>query len=278
MKTTRRFVLHTLLISLSLVVSHAGNVKSSFALPDTQSDCIGEILGDDELITSQSLDVDQDGALDRVVLYIKGDVNRGEDPIYILALSESSGDCEVILDEYLIWSALTTGRQEINVRAIEMVELTGDDQQELHVWLEKSGGGAHETVAFHAILATIDGEWKHVLGNVGVTQCLAFSSFEFRDAPTGNAKDIYLDEDRHCEPPWSSSRTYTIVRWNGSRFMPAESGTIDVRTTNPPWIDVFCAGVLIGPVALVALVALASALVFAVARKRAQTARGRKCW
>jgi hypothetical protein len=274
MKTMRRLVLCALLITLSLITSHTGSVKSLFALPSAQSDCIGQAVGDDELIASQALDLNQDSVLDRVVLYIKSDANRGEDPIYILlALTQSSGACEVILDEYLMWSALTTGRQEINVRAIEMIELTGDNRPELHVWLEKSGGGGgpRDSVAFHVVYSAVDGEWKHVLGNVGVTQCLAFSSFEFRDAPTGNAKDIYFDQDVQCEPPWSSSRTYTIMRWDGSRFTPAESGTIDVQATDPPWINVCCAGVLIGPVALVLLT---SALIIAIALIAARSARG----
>jgi hypothetical protein len=142
-----------------------------------------------------------------------------------------------------------------------MIELTGDDRPELYIWLEKSGWGPpHEKVAFHAIYTLVDENWEHVLGNVGITQCLAFSSFEFRDAPSGKAKDIYLDEDRLCNPPWSSKRNWTIMRWDGSRFMPVESGVIEISTTDPPWVNVCCAVplafVMFGPVATLMLIVI----------------------
>jgi hypothetical protein len=223
-----------------------------------QSDCVKHLLGDTEVLADQALDLDQDGVLDWAVLYINQNSGRKEDPpdpIYLLlVLSQPDGDCRVVLDDYLYSPSLTTERQRITVHVIETVELTGDDKPELHIWLDSSGGGARYSQAFHAILASEGESWTHVLGNRGIGHCLAFSTFEFRDAPTGDAKDIYLDEDRHCNPPWSSSRTYTIMRWNGSRFMRAESGTIDIQTTDPPWVDVCRLGALIGPVAFVGLV------------------------
>ena len=153
-----------------------------------------------------------------------------------------------------------------------MVELTGDDKPELHIWLDRSGGPARYNWALHAILHSEGEDWTHILGNVGITQCLTSCLFEFRDAPTGNAKDIYVERPAPCEPPslWSYCRVYTIMRWNGSNYMPAESGTIKVRTPGLPWPIVCCVSTLISPVMLVAL---ALALILVVVRRRAHTAR-----
>jgi hypothetical protein len=227
----------------------------SLALPDIQSDCVEQVIGNAEIVANQAVDIDQDGKLDQIILYINDKDDRTYDPIYVLiALYQSPMHCRAVLNEELTLSKLTTDRQTITVRRIEMVELTGDNRPELHIWLDRSGGGPRASVAYHAVFTLVDRYWKHALGNKGVEQCLAFSSFEFREAPGGDAKDIYLDEDRHCEPPWSSDRTYAIMRWNGSKFVPVEEGTIDISTTDPPWLNVCCVATLVGPVVVLVLV------------------------
>jgi hypothetical protein len=249
-KVMKRPLVYLFLATLGVVTLLAGWPNLSLALPSRQSDCIEQVIGSAEIVTSRAVDIDQDGNLDQVVLYVNDDTARRDDPIYILViLSQPLLHCEVVLNEYLVWSALTAGRQSINVREIEIVELTGDDKPELHIWLEKSGGGPRESVAYHSIFTMIDGIWQHALGDGGITQCLAFSSFEFRDTPSGDAQDIYLDEDRLCDPPWSSHRTYSILRWNGSKFKQIEGGTIDISTTDPPWLNLCCITSLIASVA-----------------------------
>ena len=253
-KANKKLWGYLFLTGLWLSIFQASWPSSSLASPSVQSGCVDQVIGDAEIIASEAVDIDRDGELDRVVLYINDNASRRDDPIYVLVvLNQSLAHCEVVLNEYLIWSALTTGRQTINVREIEMIELTGDNSPELYIWLEKGGGGAHESIAFHTIYTLVDGSWKHALGNVGITQCLAFSSFEFIDAPSGGAKDIYLDEDRLCNPPWSSHRTYSILRWNGSNFVSIESGTVNISTTDPPWVNICCVATMVGPVVVLIL-------------------------
>jgi hypothetical protein len=247
-KVMRRPLVYLLLAAFGVASLLAGRPDLSLALPSMQLDCIEQIIGNAEIVVSREVDIDQDGNPDQVVLYINDNTGRRDDPIYVLAiLNQSLVRCEVVLNEYLVWSALTAGRQSINVREIEMVELTGDDRPELHIWLEKSGGGPHESVAYHAIFTIVDENWQHALCDGGITQCLAFSSFEFRDTPSGDAKDIYLDEDRLCSPPWSSRRNYSILRWDGLKFTQIEEGTIDISTTDPPWVNVCCLATLVFP-------------------------------
>lgn len=255
-KVMRRPLVYLFLAAFGVASLLAGWPNLSLALPSMQLDCIEQIIGNAEIVASQGIDVDQDGNLDQVVLYINENTDHSGDPIYILVvLNQSLARCEVVLNEYLIRSSLSTGRQSIDVREIEMVELTGDGKPELHIWLEKKDKNVRpENIAFHAIYTSADGNWKHVLGNAGITQCLFFSSFEFRESSSGDAKDIYLDQDRLCNPPWSSHRNYSILRWDGLKFTQVEEGTIDISTTDPPWVNVCCVATLVCPVVVLVLV------------------------
>lgn len=231
----RHLAAYLLLATLLLTSFQIGQQSVTFASPALQSECVKQIIGNAEIVANQAIDVDQDGKQDQVVLY-------GKDYVDILvALNRSQEHCEVVLNERFTDLILTSpvAWRTAKVRKIEMIELTGDDKPELHISLEKSGGGAapHYEYALHTIYTFKDGRWQEAL-NVGL--CLAFNSFEFRDGPDEGVKDIYLDEDRDCDPPWSSQRTYTIMRWDGSRFMPSESGTIEISTTSPSWMNMFC--------------------------------------
>lgn len=229
-------LLLTILVSISFQTDWP---VLTFALPSLQSDCVKQIIGDAEIIANQMMDVNQDGTPDQIVFYINQQAGLTYDPIYVLIVSgHSATQCEVLLNEELTCSKLTSGRQNINVHVIEMIELTGDDEPELHIWIERSGGGPRMSVAYHAIFTLQEKHWQHVLGTKGIEQCLAFNTFEFRESPSGGAKDIYLDQDTHCEPPWLSERAWTIMRWDGSRFIPVDSGVIDISTTDPPLLNV----------------------------------------
>jgi len=224
----------------------------SFALPDMQSSCVEQAVGNAEIVAIRTADLDQDGNLDAIVIYVD-DIEDGGLVHVLVALNQSSSQCKIVIDDHPLF---LLGGQGVNVREMEMVELTGDDSPELHIWLETSGGGSRQNVAYHAIYTLVSGNWQHALGDIGITQCLVFSSFEFRDAPSGHAKDVYLDEDRLCNPPWSSHRNYSILRWNGSKFVSIESGTIDISTTDPPWVNVCCAAPLVGPAVVLTLVVI----------------------
>lgn len=244
-----KYLVYLLFAAFLLVSFQAGWRSVSFASPGLQSECVEQVVGKAEIIANQTLDVDQDGKLDQVVLY-------GKDQVDVLViLNRSPSDCEVGLNEYLANLILgsPTAWRIAEVRKIEMIELTGDDKPELYIWLETSGAGPRYEHSVHAIYTLINGNWQKVLH---ISQCLAFSTFEFRDLLTEDAKYIYLDEDTSCQPPWSAQRTYTIMRWNGSRFMPTESGTIDISTTDPPWWNAFCVATLVGPVVIVVLVVI----------------------
>ncbi|MCP4525569.1 MAG: hypothetical protein GY833_06645 [Aestuariibacter sp.] len=235
-KVLEKFLVYLLLAAFLEVASfQAIRSNLSFALPHIQIDCIGQIIGDTEIVTNQSIDVNQDGKPDQVVLY-------GKDHLYVLvALSQSQTHCEVILNEHLTALILVnpSAWRTVAVHKIEMIELTGDDKPEIYIWLEKSGEGVgpRYEYAVHAIYTFVDGNLQQALN---VELCLAFNSFEFRETATGNAKDVYLDGDSLCNPPWSSGRTYSIMRWNGEKFALVESGTIDIATTDPPWLNVCC--------------------------------------
>lgn len=242
----KRHLVHLLFAALLLVSFQVGWQSVSFAFPGLQSDCIEQVVKNTEVIANQALDVDQDGKLDQVVLY-------GKDQVDVLViLNRSPANCEVSLNEYLANLILgsPTAWRTAKVRKIEMIELTGDNKPELYIWLETSGAGPRYEHSVHAIYRLVNGSWQKVLH---ISQCLAFSSFEFRDLPTGAAKYIYLDEDTSCQPPRSAQRTYTIMRWNGSKFWPSESGTLAISTTNPPWWNAFCVTILIAPVVVVVL-------------------------
>jgi hypothetical protein len=70
--------------------------------------------------------------------------------------------------------------------------------------------------------------------------------FEFRDAPNGKAKDIYLESHY----PLSGETRYTIMRWDGSKFMPEEGEVIDVAAT-PLWLKAGCIAMLVVPAVIV---------------------------
>lgn len=196
-----------------------------------QSDCFNQTIANNEVLAQKSLDLDQDGKLDQVIVYGQGD-------LYVLIATDSdSPNCKVVLNEYLIHRQLITGRQLATIKSIEPIEITGESPPELYVSVETKGGGPRVEYATHAIYSAQNGQWREILH---FSQCLTFSSFEFRDNPTSHTKDVYADEDRHCEPPWSSSRTYTLLRWDGAKFAAVESGTSAIRETNPPEADLIC--------------------------------------
>ncbi len=139
------------------------------------SECVEQVIESGKVVGSKVLDVNQDGNSDDVVVYEKdGDLYT------LLALNSVSPRCEVVLDQYLTSIALTADRQIAKVRAIELVELTGDDKPELHIWLNESGGGPRVSFAMHAIYTSANGSWQEAT-RFGL--CLAFNSFQFRDGP-----------------------------------------------------------------------------------------------
>jgi hypothetical protein len=237
-----------LLLITALVAGPQANLRIPFpASSDLQLGCVEQAVGNAKILASRSLDVDQDGKLDQVVLY-------GGDNLHILvALSQSSTTCKVVVNEYLTALALVHPPElrTVKVREIEMIELTGDHRPELYVWLEKSGGGPRFSYAIHTIYTNVDGRWQEALD---VELCLSFNAFELRDSSTAGTKDIYLESDPQCKPPWSSHRAYSVMKWNGSEFVLSESGTIDTLTTNPPWLNAFCVSTVVCPAVVLVLV------------------------
>lgn len=211
-------------------------IQSAFTfitMPDRQLGCVLQAIGNNEIIAQESVDVDQNGSLDELIIY--GD----KDLFLIIAQDSSTASCKIVFNEYLISRKLITGWQKVTVRSMEQIELTGDNIPEIHIWLEKTGGGPREEVALHAIYSLQESKWQEVFI---FTQCLAFSSFEFRVSQGGAAKEIYTDQDRHCEPPWSSGRTYNLLQWNGSRFVTVESGIVpnSVAPMYLAWLNYAC--------------------------------------
>ena len=193
----------------------------------TQSDCVKQIVQNAEIVAQKQLDVNQDGMQDDVIIY-------GSDDLYILvAINQSALGCEVILNDWLTSRLLNSGERKIvNVQQVELLDLTGDDQPELHIGLDLSTFTFRASEALHAIYK-LQGESAE---RVFITsQCLQMSSFEFRTASDG-AKLIYLDEDRRCVPP-SYSREYEIYRWNAkaSQFERVESGKVAKETADTFW-------------------------------------------
>lgn len=219
-------------ILLSILVEQ--NSLHSFIFRDEmQSQCVQSTIGNANVLAFKELDVDIDGRLDEVIVY------GGEDLNLLIVSASGTDECKILLNEYLTSRKLINSSQIVTIRNIEIVEVTGDAQPEIHVWLEKSNGGFRQNVALHAIYSLKAGHWIEVLR---LTQCLEFGSFEIREGQPEGPKIIYVDEDRHCEPPLSSSRTYTFMRWNGSRFLPAETGTIQIPfwQTVPTWVGLIC--------------------------------------
>jgi hypothetical protein len=196
-------------------------------------DCTSQTIHSNEIFAAQDLDINLDGVTDQVVIY-------GDDTVYVLvALNRYQPDCKIEVVQEIISRALTTGRQNIEEVAIKLVELTRDKQPEIYVTFQESGGGGgpRDSFAVHAIYVLNNGQWNNAFL---ISQCLAFHSFEFREGQDKTKQDIYFDEDRHCEPPWSSSRTYNILRWDGTAFRSIDSGTIESRSTNPWWLNIAC--------------------------------------
>lgn len=198
-----------------------------------QENCIEKVVGDQEILARQVLDINRDGSPEQIVIY-------GNDDVRLLVIvSQPSGTCQTILEDQLTNRGLFTGQQIIAVRQVELVELTNDDQDELYVWLEESGGGGgpRDSNSVHAIYRLGNNGWRRAFF---ASMCAALSSLEFRAAPEGR-KLIYLDEDLRCNPP-SSSRTYSVYRWDAtaSQFERVESGEIAKWTLGP-----FCQNVIV---------------------------------
>ena len=245
----RKYFVNLLFTNL-LFVNLLGNWQFvTSPLPFFQSECIKEAVGEAEIIFSQTLDVDGDGRKDQVVLY-------GKDNVYVIvALDRSSELCELALNKRLTALKLVNPITWRNVKArkIEMIELTGDDIPELHIWLEKTGAPSRYEHAVHSVYSFRNEGLQEILST---EQCLAFSNFEFRNGPNGNAKEVYIDTDSHCELPWSFQRTYTIMRWDGTKFMPAENGTVTTFTTSSLRVSFLCIAIPIGVVIISTLIVI----------------------
>lgn len=222
-----------------------------------QSGCIGQVLGNVEIVASREMDVDWDRDSELVVLYMSEDKYSSR----VAVIETVPVQCKLVCDEQLTFVALRSGeRLTITLLEMEAVELTGDGRPELHIWLDR-GGGVDENVEYHAILTPSNGKWQHVLGSTGITRSPSRPLFEFRDAPSGEAKDIYLESYY----PMSGETRYTIMRWDGSKFMPVEGDVINVSTTSP-WWNACCIAVLVSPVILT----MSTVLVFAVCLRKAR--------
>ena len=205
-----------------------------FAAQSSQLDCVEQVVQNTEILVHKQLDVNQDGIPDDVVIYGDGD-------LYLLVIAKkSSPGCKVMLNDWLTSRQLVDPDEKkvVKVQQVELVDLTGDNQPELHIWLDLSTFAFRESEAFHAIYKLHGGSLERVFVS---SQCLQMSSFEFRTAPDG-AQLIYRDEDYHCDPP-SSNRDYAIYRWdaNTSQFKSIESGKVAKETA-----DTFWPAVLIG--------------------------------
>ncbi len=205
---------------------------AQYSPPILQSSCIQSTIGDSEILDNQSLDVDGNKTLDTIVIYAKDNIQL------TVATDVGTANCKIALNEYLTDRKLIVGEQAVTIRDIELVELTGDHQPDIYVWLEKRNGGSRAEVALHAIYSLQNGIWQEALRG---TQCLDASSFEIRTEQEGQPKILYFESDVTCDWPVSSRWHFTVMRWNGSRFMPAETGTVEIpfwRTMS--WLDVVC--------------------------------------
>ncbi len=233
-----------------------------FIAQSSQSDCVERVVQNAETLAHKQLDVNQDGILDDVVIYGDGD-------LYLLMVANGSSlGCKVMLNDRLTSRQLINPDEQkvVKVQQVELVDLTGDNQPELHIWLDLSAFAFRESEAFHAIYKLQGGSLERVFVT---SQCLQVSSFEFRTAPD-DAQLIYWDEDYHCDPP-SSSRDYAIYRWdaNTSQFKRIESGKVAKETPDTFWQSVLA--VLIEVVAVPAAgILLVGLVVLFVLRKNAR--------
>jgi hypothetical protein len=216
-------------------------------LSGVQSDCIEQTLGDAKIITSREMDVDWDRDLELVILYVSED--KSYKPIHVMMIKTGSAQCMVVCDKQLTLTTLKDGEQlATSIREIEVIELTGDVRPELHIWMDQLRPG--EPVEYHAILTPVNGSWKHALGSTGITRNPARPLFEFRDAPNGESKDIYLESYY----PLSDETRYTIMRWDGSKFMPVEGDVINIAA-EALWLKAGCIAMLVVLAGIVTLVA-----------------------
>jgi RHS repeat-associated protein len=213
------------------------------AIPrNVQSECVQLTVQDGEVVSNSLLNINEDEEPDEIVLY-------KDEGLHILAVLDSlDTGCKVVLNEYLTNIDLRRGQQEIVIRQVSLFELTGDEQPEIYVWLDKKGGGRFVSAAVHIIYTLKDEGWQKAFH---VEQCLGFSSLKFQNSPTEeNVKDIYRDTDVHCEIPFSTDRSYYISRWDGDAFVVIESGTVNVWALYPPIWYVVCFLTLVCPVLL----------------------------
>ena len=242
----RRLLVCLFFAVLGVVSCQMGQSSPSLTLSGMQADCIEQVLRDAEIVTSREMDVDWDKDLELVILYVSED--KSYKPIHAMMIETDSAQCMVVCDRQLTLTTLKDGeRLATSIREIEVIELTGDVRPELHIWVDQRRPG--ESVEYHAILTPVNGSWKHALGSTGITRSPTRPLFEFRDAPNGEAKDIYLESYY----PLSGETRYTIMRWDGSKFMPVEGNVINVATT-PLWLKAGCIATLVVLAVIVTLV------------------------
>jgi hypothetical protein len=244
----KRFPVYTLLIIMFLLPVIYGQLGS---VRHQQSNCVNQIVHDAEILAHKQLDVNRDGVQDDVIIYGAGD-------LYVLVVANRlSAGCKVILNDWLTSRHLIDETKVVKVQQIELVDLTGDIQPELHVGLDLSAFAFRASEAVHAIYKLQNESMERVFV---LSQCLQMSSFEFRTASDGTIL-IYLDEDRHCAGG-SSSRNYAIYRWNAetSQFESLESGKIAKETPDPFWNALLEVCVL-PPIAMIFALAIVGGLI-----------------
>jgi len=226
-----------------------------------QPNCVDQTIRDVEILTHKRLDINQDGIEDDIIIYLR------DDELYILvAISEPTSGCKIVLNDYLVHS----GGRTVMVQRVELVDLTGDDQPDLHIWLDLSIPTFRGSYAFHTLYMLRDGTLKQIFV---LSQCLQTSSFEFRTAPDG-AKLIYLDEDRLCAPP-SFRRDYEILRWDAkiSQFESIESGQI-AKTSPDPLLDSLISIYIIPIVTIVAGAIVIGVVAWRASKRKSAKAKG----
>ena len=162
-----------------------------------QLDCIDQVVQDAEVLARRQLDFNQDGNPDDIVIY-------GHNELYVLVMvNQPTSNCELVLNDYLTSRQIFMGeRRPVTVTDIELVDLTGDNQPELHIGLE----GTYffrQSGLFHAIYKLQDRTMERIFVS---DQCLPMSSFEIRTTSDG-ARIIYRDTDIVCDQP-----SYRLIR------------------------------------------------------------------
>lgn len=174
------------------------------------------------IISDTELDVDQDGVMDRVILYEK------QKDVWMAI--EDGTSCTIVTEHQLtnFIDGIDYGDDfEIEeIHPVQLVELTGDDHPELYVGLLLRGGGRH-TANKHFIYTMGNNGWEELAHPF---MC-ARSNFEFRQGDDPTRMDVYVDEDIPCDEIASSVRPYYMLRWNGEWFAYIEEGKVTVDTT-----------------------------------------------